>query len=71
VKEPDDLIMMGDSAGGGFALALAQKLKNESIDQPAQIILLSPWLDITLTNPDIKEIDRKAFPAKGKFTAGG
>ncbi len=54
---PDDLILMGDSAGGGFALALAQKIRNEHLAQPGQIILLSPWLDITLTNPSIRDID--------------
>lgn len=53
---PKDLILMGDSAGGGFALALAQKIRNEQIDQPGQVILLSPWLDITLSNPDIKAV---------------
>lgn len=51
-----NLILMGDSSGGGFALALAQKLKSETIVQPSQIILLSPWLDITLTNPEISKI---------------
>ncbi|MHB1454879.1 MAG: alpha/beta hydrolase [Saccharofermentanales bacterium] len=46
----ENIILMGDSAGGGFALALAQKMKKEGMAQPAQIILLSPWLDITLEN---------------------
>ncbi|HMG68099.1 MAG TPA: alpha/beta hydrolase, partial [Chitinophagaceae bacterium] len=54
----NDLILMGDSAGGGFALALAQKLRNEQGVQPEQIILLSPWLDITLANPDILKIEK-------------
>lgn len=51
------LILMGDSSGGGFALALAQKLKQEHVVQPCQIILLSPWLDITLSNPGIHEVN--------------
>jgi monoterpene epsilon-lactone hydrolase len=54
---PQDIIFMGDSSGGGFALALAQKMRNDHIAQPGQIILLSPWLDITLTNPDIKDVN--------------
>jgi acetyl esterase/lipase len=52
-----DFVIMGDSSGGGLALALAQKMRIENIRQPAQIILLSPWLDIGLTNPEIKDID--------------
>ncbi len=55
--KPDKFILMGDSAGGGLALALAQLMKNENMPQPLQIILLSPWLDLSLTNPQIKDID--------------
>lgn len=54
---PQKFILMGDSAGGGFALALAQLMRNENIPQPSQVILLSPWLDVGLTNPAIKDID--------------
>ena len=54
---PDKIIFYGDSAGGGLALGLAQKLKKEKKNLPSQIILMAPWLDITMTNPDIKEID--------------
>jgi epsilon-lactone hydrolase len=50
-------ILMGDSAGAGFALALAQRMKCDEVAQPAKIILLSPWLDITLKNPEIEKID--------------
>lgn len=51
-----NVILMGDSSGGGFALALAQRMKKENIDTANQIILLSPWLDIALENPEIKAI---------------
>jgi acetyl esterase/lipase len=51
--DPRDLILMGDSAGGGFALSLAQKLHMDRIPQPDQIILLSPWIDLTLSNPQL------------------
>ncbi len=54
---PSDLILMGDSAGGGLALALAQYLHEKNIPQPSKIFLLSPWLDVTMKNPAIKEID--------------
>lgn len=57
-NDAKNLVLMGDSAGGGFALALAQRLREEHLPQPGQIILLSPWLDITLRNESIKSIDR-------------
>lgn len=54
----ENTVVMGDSAGGGFALALCQRLKMLNMTQPGRIILLSPWLDLTLSNPDIARIDR-------------
>lgn len=55
----EQIVFMGDSAGGGFALALAQKLAQEKKEGPSKIILFSPWLDISLTNPAIKAFDKK------------
>lgn len=52
------IILMGDSAGGGLALGFAQQLRNESREQPADIILFSPWLDITMNNPDERLLDK-------------
>jgi acetyl esterase/lipase len=54
-----DIILMGDSAGGGLALALAQKQKKDGITQSARLILISPWLDVTMSNPEIKEVQKK------------
>ena len=54
--EPQNLIMMGDSAGGGLALALEEKLGEENIEVPEKLILISPWLDITMTNPKIDKV---------------
>lgn len=39
--------VMGDSAGGGMTLALAQMLKAEGAPLPASLVLYSPWLDAT------------------------
>lgn len=49
------MIFMGDSAGGGLALALAQDVKRLGKKQPVQIVLHSPWLDITGEDPRYKE----------------
>ncbi|QVL30834.1 alpha/beta hydrolase [Telmatocola sphagniphila] len=49
----ENLIVMGDSSGGGLALALMMKARDKGLDQPKDLILLSPWLDVTMTNPDI------------------
>lgn len=52
-----ELILMGDSAGGGMALALYEQngeLKNRL---PDKTILISPWLDVRMENPLIDTID--------------
>ncbi|MCW3467043.1 alpha/beta hydrolase fold domain-containing protein [Chitinophaga nivalis] len=49
--------LLGDSAGGGFSLALAQYALNAQLPQPDQLVLLSPWLDVALENPAIRDID--------------
>ena len=50
--DPQNIIIMGDSAGGGLSLAICQLLLEKGLPQPGNIILLSPWLDITMNNPD-------------------
>jgi len=56
----DDFILMGDSAGGGFCLSLAQTLRNRNISKlPVKMVLLSPWLDLSMSNPDIAGLERK------------
>jgi acetyl esterase/lipase len=57
--KPEDITFMGDSAGGGFALALAQMLLERGLPQPGNLILISPWLDLTLSNPEIPEFEKK------------
>lgn len=55
----DRFFFMGDSAGGGLALALAQKFAQENPAKlPSGLILLSPWLDLTMSNPAAKKQER-------------
>jgi acetyl esterase/lipase len=43
---PGPLVVSGDSAGGGLALALLLGMRDEGRPLPAGCILLSPWLDL-------------------------
>ncbi len=52
-------IIMGDSAGGGISLAFSQKLGEENKRMPEKIVLISPWLDITMQNKEIDNIQKK------------
>lgn len=40
------VVLMGDSAGGGLALTLAQQLRDEGRPLPARLVLISPWVDL-------------------------
>jgi epsilon-lactone hydrolase len=43
---PGSLVISGDSAGAGLALALLVSMRADGHDLPAGCILLSPWLDL-------------------------
>ena len=50
---------MGDSSGGGLALAQAQRLRDEGVAPLDGLVLLSPWVDATLSNPEIADYEAK------------
>lgn len=45
------IVLAGDSAGGGLALALALRLRDAGHPAPDAMALLSPWTDLTLSLP--------------------
>jgi monoterpene epsilon-lactone hydrolase len=45
---PSRIVLSGDSAGGGLAVALAARLRDQGAPPPAGLLLLSPWLDLTV-----------------------
>ena len=50
----DHIILGGDSAGGGLALALLSHVLSEG-ERPAGLFGLSPWTDLTLSGPSLAE----------------
>jgi len=44
---PEEVALVGESAGGGLCFGLALKLKELGLPQPARIAALSPWLDLS------------------------
>jgi acetyl esterase/lipase len=48
---PGGLTLAGDSAGGGLALAIALALRDQGLAMPDRLILIAPWLDLSLSDP--------------------
>lgn len=53
------LLLGGDSAGGGLALALAQALRERGQVRPERLLLVSPWVDLTTSSPATAWFDRR------------
>lgn len=55
----ENVTVIGDSAGGGMALALAQLIKAEAGPTPGSLVLYSPWLDATGTAEGQAAIEKR------------
>lgn len=53
------VILFGDSAGGGLALSLAMQRRDTGARQVDGLVLYAPWVDVTMTNPRIEEVQRR------------
>lgn len=53
--DPKEIVLAGDSAGGGMALSLLVIMRDQGIPLPAGGILISPWVDLTHSFPSIVE----------------
>lgn len=53
----DPLFLMGDSAGGGLALALAAALRDQGAQAAHRLILITPWVDVELPHPEAPAIE--------------
>jgi acetyl esterase/lipase len=56
----DNFFLFGDSAGGGLALAFLQVLREQCIAPfPTKTVLVSPWLDLSMSNKLVNEFEKK------------
>lgn len=78
IDSSKEFIIMGDSAGGGLSLALLEKISQyKDYKLPSKTILISPWLDVRLNNPEIeivqkkdKKLNKEALKISGMAYAG-
>ncbi|MFQ5610427.1 MAG: alpha/beta hydrolase [Woeseiaceae bacterium] len=54
---PGDIIVAGDSAGGGLTVAMLLALRDEGVAMPAAAVLMSPWLDLSGSGESMRTRD--------------
>jgi acetyl esterase/lipase len=64
--EPSQIIIAGDSAGGGLTLSTALGIRNAGWPMPAALVLLSPWTDLSLSSPSYQHNKKR----EAMLTAG-
>lgn len=57
--KPGQIVVAGDSAGGGLTMALLIALRDRKRPLPAAAALLSPWTDLALTGDTIRTNARR------------
>jgi acetyl esterase/lipase len=78
LDEGRPLVLMGDSAGGALALEIAMSLRDRGCArQPRAVIGLCPWLDATLDEPSVRDLEptdpmlaESGLRAAGRWWAG-
>ena len=72
VASTGPVVLMGDSAGGGMALLLAQRLAEagrggDQVKQPSSLLLISPWLDVSVSDQRSEALERRDCFLKTSF----
>lgn len=64
---PGQIVLCGESAGGGLCYCLCNKLKQIHLPTPAGVIAISPWTDLTQSGESF-EFNRSVDPSLRKET---
>ena len=62
---PQEILLCGESAGGGLIYALVLQLRDQEKPLPACLIAISPWVDLTLSGKSYEE-NRQRDPSLTK-----
>ena len=65
--QPSQIVVAGDSAGGGLALALCLYAKDHGLPLPAGIITMSPWTDVSRERGIVMRKTIRSIQLFGKF----
>ncbi|KAG0201466.1 hypothetical protein BGX28_005719 [Mortierella sp. GBA30] len=69
--KPQNLVIMGDSAGGGLTFATMLAIRDCGLPMPAGIIGWSPWIDLKHSLPSVLDNTLSDYLPSEGFTHGG
>ncbi|KAG0261020.1 hypothetical protein BG011_001439 [Mortierella polycephala] len=69
--DPKNLVIMGDSAGGGLTFATMLAIKDAGLPMPAGIIGWSPWIDLLHSLPSVLDNSISDYLPPDGFSHGG
>ncbi|PKN93606.1 MAG: alpha/beta hydrolase [Chloroflexi bacterium HGW-Chloroflexi-6] len=62
---PENIVIMGESAGGGLCLATLLAVRDQGLPLPAGAVALSPWTDLTLSGESYRTRARVCISPPG------
>ena len=68
---PENIIIVGESAGGGLCLATLVALRDQNIPLPSAGVAMSPWTDLTRSGESYKRNERKDISTLGSWDVWG
>ena len=66
--KPSNIVIAGESAGGGLALAMLLALKEQNISMPAATVAISPWTDLTCSSDSYKTKNKVSVALVNSWT---
>lgn len=55
----ENIVLVGDSSGGGLALLVAQAMRDRNLPRPRALVLFSPGLDLSGSGPDQPALEKR------------
>jgi epsilon-lactone hydrolase len=55
--EEGGIVLAGDSAGGGLALAIALSMRERGATAATHLVMHAPWVDLTTSTPETRAVD--------------
>jgi len=69
--EPKNIVIVGESAGGGLALALLLALKEKGYNFPAGAVSISPWTDLTCSGESYHTKNKRSLAPMNSWNVFG